>query len=73
MRIDKKKLESMLNLPDDELWAEIVRLGSGYGFTLPKETPSKEKLACLRSTAKGDRINAGEALKLLNSIRKGAK
>ena len=71
MRVDKEKLQGLLALPDEELWAEIVKIGGKYGFTLPNTPPPKEQLNKLRSTAKNDRINAAEAIRILGSIRKG--
>lgn len=71
MKIDKEKLNKLLALPDEQLWAEIVRVGAGYGFTLPKNAPPKEQIDRLRSTVKGDRVNAADAIRILGLIRKG--
>lgn len=71
MRVDKEKLDKLLSLPDEALWAEIVRLAGTYGFDLPKKTPTKEQLSKLRATANNDKIKAAEAMKLLNSIKRG--
>jgi hypothetical protein len=71
MKIDKEKLDKLLALPDDALWAEIVRVASSYGFNLPQKTPPKEQLNRLRATAGSDKINATEAMRILASIRKG--
>ena len=71
MRVDKEKLKGLLSLPDEALWAEIVKIGASYGFTLPESAPPKEQLNKLRSTVKEDKINALEAMRILGSIRKG--
>jgi hypothetical protein len=71
VKIDKEKLEALLGLSDDALWAEIVRLGKGYGFTLPEKTPPKDQLDKLRKTAGTNKINAVEAMKIIGAIRKG--
>ena len=71
MKIDKEKLDKLLSLPDDKLWAEIVKVGGKYGFTLPKDPPPKEQIDRLRSTVKGEKVNAQEAIRILGSIRKG--
>lgn len=71
MKINKEKLEALAALPDDMLWAEIVKAASAYGFAMPKETPPHEKLEALRDSVRGQRINTAEALKILNNYRKG--
>ena len=70
VKVDKEKLNRLLSLPDEELWRELVRIGGSYGFRLPDKTPPQDQLTRLRQTVKGDRINAHDALKMLNSIRK---
>ena len=31
MRFDREKLEALAALPDDKLWAEVVRIAESYG------------------------------------------
>ena len=71
MKVDKEKLDRILSLPDKALWAEILKLSQAYGISLPCETPSKENLDMLRSTAKGNNVNMRDAMKVLSAIRKG--
>ena len=71
MKINKEKLEALAALPDDMLWKEIVNAAATYGFAMPKETPPHEKLEQLRDAVRGQRVNTAEALKILNSYRKG--
>jgi hypothetical protein len=71
MRVNKEQLEALAALPDDALWAEIVKMAAGYGFTLPKSTPPHTDLERLRDTVRGDRINVSDALRMLNSYRRG--
>ena len=72
MKINKEKLEALAALPDNMLWAEIVKAATSYGFTMPKDPPPHEKLEQLRSAINGgEKINTAEALKILNSYRKG--
>ena len=73
MKVDKEKLNKLLSLPDEELWGELVKIGGSYGFRLPDKTPTKDQLTRLRQTVKNDRINARDALKMLNSIRRENK
>ena len=71
MRIDKEKLKELASLPDDELWARVVELAGGYGFTLPKQTPPHSELEKLRSAVSPDgKPSLGEALRLLNEYRR---
>lgn len=71
MRINKAQLEAIAALPDDKLWATVVNMAKSYGFSLPENTPSHEELEKLRGMVNSEKINVGEALKLLNNYRKG--
>lgn len=71
MKINKEKLEALAALPDDALWSEIVKMAAAYGFAMPRETPPHEKLEQLRDAVRGQRVNTAEALRILNSYRKG--
>ncbi len=71
MRINKEELERLAKLPDNELWAEIVRAGRAHGFNLPTQTPSHSDLEKLRGAVTGARLNLGEAIRVLNNYKKG--
>lgn len=71
MRFDKTKLEALAAMPDDQLWAEIVKIADGFGYALPKQTPPHSELEKMRSAVKSERINVSEALKIANKYRKG--
>ena len=73
MRINKEELERLCALPDEALWAEVQRIGSAHGFTLPAATPSHEDMEKLRGIAGGSRINMGEAMRILNEYRRQGK
>ena len=73
MKIDKAQLEAIAALPDDKLWAEIVRMGESYGINMPKATPPHDQLEKLRSTVNGTRLNIGEAVRILTEYKKGGK
>ena len=70
MRIDKEKLAALAALPDDKLWAEVVRIADSFGYTLPKETPSHADLEKLRGAATSEKINISEAMRLANQYKK---
>ena len=70
MRFNKEQLDALVAMPDDKLWSEIVRMAGEYGFTLPKNVPEHSELEKLRDTVRGTKINATEALRLLNNYRR---
>ena len=72
MRFDKSQIEAIAALPDDELWATVVRLAKGYGFNLPEKTPSHEELQKLRGAVNSPKINVSDAMRLLNQYKKGS-
>ena len=71
MRINKEQLENLARLPDDQLWAEIVKVGRAHGFSLPEKTPSHSDLERLRGAVTGAKLNLSEAMRVLNSYKKG--
>ncbi len=71
MRFDKRQLEALAALPDDELWREVVKIASSYGYSLPTTTPSHENLEKMRSVVREQKINPSEAIRLLNQYKKG--
>jgi hypothetical protein len=73
MKVNKDQLKKLAELPDDKLWAEIVRMGESYGINMPKATPPHDQLEKLRSTVSGTRLNIGEAVKILTEYKKGGK
>ena len=71
MRINKEQLENLAKLPDDKLWAEIVKVGRAHGFSLPEATPPHSDLERLRGAVTGAKLNLGDAMRVLNSYKKG--
>lgn len=70
MRLDKEKLDELVALPDDRLWEEVVRMAESFGYSLPRRTPPHDQLEKMRSAVRGDKINVGEALRLVNKYRR---
>ena len=74
MKIDREKISAMCALPDDELWAQIVRIAAEHGFELPKTPPKHEDMEKLRAAANGStRVNLSAALRIIDSYRKGKR
>ena len=73
MKINKEQLEAMAALPDEALWAQIVAMAKGYGITMPEATPPHRELEKLRGAVTGSRLNISDALRVLNSYRRGNK
>lgn len=71
MKINKEELERIAALGDDELWQTVVKMAGSYGFKLPEKTPEHSELEKLRSAVNGNKLNLTDAVKLLNSYRKG--
>ena len=72
MKIDKDKLKTYASLDDAALWEEIKKVGGAHGFKLPEKPPAKSELAKVRGALFDcEKINLGEALKVINNYRKG--
>lgn len=70
MRFDKEKLEALAALPDDKLWAEVVRIADSFGYSLPKETPPHSDLEKMRNAVKSEKINVTDAIRLVNKYKR---
>ena len=70
MRFDRSKLEALAAMPDDQLWAEIVKIADGFGYALPRQTPPHSELEKMREAAMSQKINVSEALKIVNQYKK---
>ncbi len=74
MKINREKLLELAALPDDLLWATIVATAKEHGHTLPAATPPHAELEKLRSLVRdSERIRIGDALRVLNSLKKQGK
>ena len=70
MRFDKAKLEALAALPDDMLWAEVVRVAASFGYSLPEQTPPHTELEKMRNAVKSEKINPSEAMRVLNQYKR---
>ena len=70
MRFDKSQLEALAALPDDKLWAEVVKIAASFGYSLPTETPKHSDLEKMREAVRGEKISVSEALRLVNQYKK---
>ena len=70
MRFDKAKLEALAAMPDDQLWAEIVKIADGFGYALPTQTPSHANLEKIRDAARSEKINVSEAMRIVSQYKR---
>lgn len=70
MKINREKLSEMIKLSDKELWQKIQELSKKYGFTIPEKAPPHSDLEKIRSTLSGGKLNAKDALRLMNELRR---
>ena len=73
MKIDKEKIQELLSKSDDDLWREIVSVAVRHGYKLPEKTPPHDDLEKLRNTVSGSKLKIQDALKMLNSYKKGER
>lgn len=71
MKIDKEKLQQLAGLTDKELWAHIRGIAAAKGFNLPEKEPPHAELEKVRAAMLSDKINLGNALRVINNYRKG--
>ena len=70
MRFDRTRLEALAALPDDKLWAEVVKIADGFGYSLPKQTPPHSELEKMREAVRSEKINVSEALRVVNQYKR---
>ena len=70
MRFDKEKLEALASMPDDKLWAEIVKIADSFGYSLPKQAPPHSDLEKMRCAVRSEKLNVADALKLVNKYKR---
>lgn len=74
MKIDKTKLDAMLTLSDDALWAEIRAVAGAKGINMPEKSPSSAELNKVRCALRdADKLNLPTAMRLINDLKRGDK
>ncbi len=73
MKLDKEKVNSIVSLPDEEMWRQISELARSYGFELPKKTPPHGELEKIRALASSNRVSLADAMKLMNTLKRSGK
>jgi hypothetical protein len=74
LKLNKESLRALCEKDDRELWESIRNIAKEHGYTLSEGAPSKEQLARVRSILSGEvKFSYGEAMRLLNEYKKGAK
>ena len=70
MKIDKQRIAELSSLPDEKLWAEIVNIGASHGCNMPRAVPPHAELEKLRAAVSGEKMKLGEAMKILQGLRR---
>ena len=74
MNIDKDKLKSFTELPDDALWSEVRKIAATHGVKLPEGTPEHTELERLRALcADASKINLLQAMRIVNDVKRRGK
>ncbi len=74
MKIDKEKLKAYASLGDAELWGEITKMASQYGYSLPSQTPPHSDMEKIRGIMLGqEKISISEGMKILNTYKQKNK
>ena len=72
MNLDKNKLEALVSLPDDALWAKIRDLAGSHGLKLPDATPPHAELERLRGLCSSqNKISMMQAMRIINGFKRG--
>ncbi|MBQ8321809.1 MAG: hypothetical protein IJX92_05540 [Clostridia bacterium] len=73
MNFSREQIEAIAALPDEKMWVEVRRIASSFGFTLPVECPPHKDLEKLREMALGNKISPADAMRLVNTYKRGMK
>ena len=74
MKFDKEKLRAYASLGDAELWGEIRKMASQYGYSLPDTAPPHSDMERIRNIMLGkEKISMSEGIKLLNNYKQKHK
>ena len=74
MRLNPEKIKALCALPDAEMWASIRSVAGTHGITLPEKCPDGKTMSEIRGAVNGGvRINVSEAIKVINSYKKGER
>lgn len=66
MKFDRKSLEELSRLSDEELWREIQKIATAYGIKLQSGVPDKKKLDKVRAMCRGDvKLKLSDAMKII--------
>ena len=74
MKIDKEKLERLLEKNDEELWREVVKVAGAKGLRLPETPPPKSEMDKMRAAVShGSGFRLAEAVRIIDRYRKDSK
>ncbi len=74
MKINKEKLQKLLEKSDEELWREVVLVAKEKGLALPQNPPPKSEMDKMRAAvAHGSSFRLAEAVRIIDRYRKESK
>lgn len=70
MKIDPALIQSLLAMPDDQLWATVRAFAATKRIHLSEATPPKETMQTLRGAfSNADQFDLGQAVKIISNYR----
>ena len=74
MKINTEKLAKYAELGDEELWQTMLGIAGNHGHKIEAPMPTHSEMERIRRIMRGEeKIGLGEAMKLLNTYKKGGK
>lgn len=74
MKINTEKLSKFAELDDASLWSAMLGMAEAHGHKLNAPMPPHEDMNRIRRILRGEeKIGMAEAIKVLNSYKKGGK
>ena len=71
MNFDKNKLDTLVSLPDEDLWNEIRKMAGAHGLNLPNTAPPPEEIERLRTICRdSSKISMLQAMRIVNNIKR---
>ncbi len=74
MKIDPQLIQTLLKLPDEQLWATVRAVAATKKINLSETPPPKQTMAALRAAfSEADKYDYASAVKILSDYRTKGK